>query len=213
MGLVSGENRNWKPRVFPVFPWFSLEIWGFSVVFHGLSSIKPIQSFNPSLWCFPWGCCHGSQGIKFAVATSPLLHWFVVWNMNFIFPQKFGISSSQLTFIQSFFRGLGLNHQSISGHISHISGHISGHIECFLLPQRGANIEAKDDNECLGPPGRSAPSMLNVDGHGLATPCSSRPGCDKCDTWWSSTELQGDWFGCFFWRFTSCWESKIYIKL
>jgi len=63
------------------------------------------------------------------------------------------IPTDELT--PSFFRGVGLNHQSIS-HISHISGHI----ECSWLPQRGANIEAKDDNECLGPPGRSAPYMM-----------------------------------------------------
>ena len=39
------------------------------------------------------------------------IYWWVVWNMNFIFPIILGISSSQLTLSPSFFRGVGWNHQ------------------------------------------------------------------------------------------------------
>ena len=38
-------------------------------------------------------------------------HWLVVWNINGLFFHLLGISSSQLTFTPSFFRGVGWNHQ------------------------------------------------------------------------------------------------------
>ena len=43
--------------------------------------------------------------------------WLVVWNMNFMTFHILGMSSSQLTFTPSFFRGVGLNHQpELDGH-------------------------------------------------------------------------------------------------
>ena len=40
----------------------------------------------------------------------PFIYWLMVWNM-FDFSVQLGMSSSQLTFTPSFFRGVGLNHQ------------------------------------------------------------------------------------------------------
>ena len=44
----------------------------------------------------------------------PIISWLVIWNMKFNFPIILGISSSQLTFTLSFFRGVGWNHQPVS---------------------------------------------------------------------------------------------------
>ena len=41
------------------------------------------------------------------------INWLVVWNI-FLFFHILGMSSSQLTFTPSFFRGVGLNHQSVT---------------------------------------------------------------------------------------------------
>ena len=53
-----------------------------------------------------------SPHVKWQMFQNPNLFWLVVWNI-FIFPIILGMSSSQLTFTPSFFRGLGLNHQAV----------------------------------------------------------------------------------------------------
>ena len=47
------------------------------------------------------------------------LCWLLVWNMAFMAFHILGISSSQLTFTPSFFRGVGLNHQPVC-HFCHV---------------------------------------------------------------------------------------------
>ena len=47
------------------------------------------------------------------------ISWLVVWNMAFMTFHILGMSSSQLTFTPSFFRGVGLNHQADSVNTFH----------------------------------------------------------------------------------------------